>query len=133
LKIKYTFKKGKMDMFINRLKGKIWSGTLATLLLAGTLYGCNESGVISATSAPASTAGSISVDFDRQDLDSSWDGAGASQITLKGDAITLNGQGAVVNGSTVTINSAGLYTISGTLHDVRSLSIRTMKHWFTWF
>ncbi len=104
-------------MFINRLKGKIWSGTLATLLLAGTLYGCNESGVISATSAPASTAGSISVDFDRQDLDSSWDGAGASQITLKGDAITLNGQGAVVNGSTVTINSAGLYTISGTLHD----------------
>ncbi|MEQ8175428.1 MAG: carbohydrate-binding domain-containing protein [Syntrophomonadaceae bacterium] len=103
-------------MFINSLKGKILSGTLATLLLAGTLYGCSGSGVIGKSTAQTSSASPISVDFDSQDLDSSWNSQ-ASQITLNGDAICLNGQGAVVNGSTVTINAAGLYVVTGSLNE----------------
>lgn len=104
-------------MFINSLKGKILSGTLATLLLAGTLYGCSGSGVVSTSTAKTSSASSIAVEFDSQDLDSSWNAALASQIALNGDAIAFNGQGAVVNGSTITINSAGLYTVTGALND----------------
>lgn len=104
-------------MFIDSLKGKILSGTLATLLLAGTLYGCSGSGVISTSTAQTSSARSISVDFDSRDLDSSWNVTRASQITLNGDAIAFNGQGAVVNGNTITINSAGLYTVTGALND----------------
>lgn len=104
-------------MFINSLKGKILSGTLASLLLAGTLYGCSGSGVVSTSAAQTSFASSISVEFDSQDLDSSWNASQASQITLNGDAISFNGLGAVVNGSTITINSAGLYTVTGVLNE----------------
>lgn len=103
-------------MFIDSLKGKVLSGALATLLLAGTLYGCSGSGVIGTSTAQTSSASSISVDFDSQDLDSSWNSQ-ASQITLNGNAISLNGQGAVVNGSTVTINAAGLYVVTGSLNE----------------
>ena len=59
----------------------------------------------------------ISVDYDRDDLDSNVSIADISYIELKGSSITIAGDGATVNGSTITINSAGTYSISGTLDD----------------
>jgi hypothetical protein len=63
---------------------------------------------------PSST---ISVEYDREDLDSSVSSSDMSYITLEGDSITFDGTGATVNGTIITITSAGMYSISGTLYD----------------
>lgn len=59
----------------------------------------------------------ISVEYDRDDLDSSAGGSATSYIALQGDSITLEGGGATVDGNVVTITSAGSYSISGALND----------------
>jgi len=63
------------------------------------------------------TSSPISVEYDRDDLDSSVSSSDTSYIKLEGDSITFEGSGATVNGNIVTITSAGLYSISGTLND----------------
>jgi hypothetical protein len=68
-------------------------------------------------SDPADTYTPIYVEYDSDDLDSSWDNAVMSHIILQGDAITVDGDGATVDGSQITIKSAGIYGISGTLND----------------
>jgi hypothetical protein len=62
-------------------------------------------------------AAPISVDYDRDDLDSNVSSVDISYIELDGDSITFTGDGATVNGRTITITSAGTYSISGTLDD----------------
>jgi hypothetical protein len=63
------------------------------------------------------TSSPISVEYDRDDLDSSASSSDMSYIKLEGDSITFEGSGATVNGNTITITSAGMYSISGTLND----------------
>lgn len=63
------------------------------------------------------TSSPISVEYDRDDLDSSVSDSDMSYIKLEGDSITFEGSGATVNGNIVTITSAGMYSISGTLND----------------
>ena len=63
------------------------------------------------------TSSPISVEYDRDDLDSSASSSDVSYIKLEGDSITFEGSGATVNGNIVTITSAGMYNISGTLND----------------
>jgi hypothetical protein len=63
------------------------------------------------------TSSPISVEYDRDDLDSSVSSSDMSYIKLEGDSITFEGSGATVNGNIVTITSAGMYSISGTLND----------------
>ena len=63
------------------------------------------------------TSSPISVEYDRDDLDSSASRSDMSYIKLEGDSITFEGSGATVNGNTITITSAGMYSISGTLND----------------
>jgi hypothetical protein len=63
------------------------------------------------------TSSPISLEYDRDDLDSSVSSSDMSYIKLEGDSITFEGSGATVNGNIVTITSAGLYSISGTLND----------------
>jgi hypothetical protein len=63
------------------------------------------------------TSSPISVEYDRDDLDSSVSSSDMFYIKLEGDSITFEGSGATVNGNIVTITSAGMYSISGTLND----------------
>lgn len=65
----------------------------------------------------AAAASTVSVQFDGQDLEGTWDAAMAQTITLNGDAIAFSGEGASVEGSIITITTAGTYVISGTLDD----------------
>jgi hypothetical protein len=59
----------------------------------------------------------ISVEYDRDDLDSSAGSSDVSYIALEGDSIAFEGSGATASGNIVTITSAGTYSISGTLDD----------------
>lgn len=88
---------------------------LLALTLVFTLTACFSGRVESTNAVP--TSSTISVAYDSDDLDSSWNSSGMSYITLKGNSITLDGSGAIVNGSKITITSAGTYSISGTLND----------------
>ncbi len=63
---------------------------------------------------PATTPVPITVEYDRDDLDSS---ASGSDIKLAGDSIIFEGSGATVNGAIVTITSAGAYNLSGSLNN----------------
>ena len=72
---------------------------------------------VNAQQNPEITSSPISVEYDRDDLDSSVSSPDMSYIKLEGDSITFEGSGATVNGNIVTITSAGMYSISGTLND----------------
>lgn len=105
-----------MDMFTRGLKMKVISTALGLMLMTPVLSGCTSKADSSTTDA-ATNKSAISVKFDSEDLNSSWDIADASQIILKGDTISLDGKGTTVKGDTVTIQSGGVYAITGTLND----------------
>ena len=74
------------------------------------------------STATAKSTGITSVDtlivaYDEDDLDTSSDMAGLSEIELQEDTIAFEGSGATVENSVVTITAAGRYRISGTLND----------------
>lgn len=85
-----------------------------TLVLLVTSAACVGSETSVGT---ADTAGAVSVEYEEDDTDSSWNSSVTASIILEGDSITLDGSGVTVDGSTVTITSAGTYRISGTLND----------------
>jgi hypothetical protein len=70
-----------------------------------------------ASNTTGDTSGIISVVYDSDDEDDSWDSDETSQIILAGDAIEFYGSGAVVDGTQIAITSAGTYCLSGTLND----------------
>jgi hypothetical protein len=104
---------------------------LLALTLVFTLIACSGCKVEPTDAVPSSPSASgsqnktntastyipISVEYDADDVDSSWNSAEASYIMLEDDSITLDGEGATVDGSKITITSAGTYSISGTLDD----------------
>ncbi len=100
---------------------QIHAQCIAVLLALALFVACSACvGDGSAASASSTdTSGTISVEYKDEDLDSGWDSAGTTSITLNGNSITVDGSGAVVDGSTVTITSAGTYGIRGTLNDGR--------------
>ncbi len=57
------------------------------------------------------------LEFDEEDLDSSWNNEEAVQISLNGSSVQVNGSGAEASQSVVTITKAGTYVLSGTLSD----------------
>ena len=57
--------------------------------------------------------------FSKRDLDSSYDEASATKVTLADAGSKAEGDGVTVDGSTVTISAEGTYVISGTLSDGR--------------
>jgi hypothetical protein len=97
-------------------------GIVFALILIFTLSACSiaeiESvSVVTAKQVSASTGSTISVVYDSNDEDSSWNSSDLTYITLKGDSIILDGDGAVVDGNKVAITSAGTYYITGALDD----------------
>lgn len=61
--------------------------------------------------------GSMTVTYQAEDLDDSWDPGMATSIVCDGDRIQVEGSGADAEGSTVTISRAGTYVVSGILSD----------------
>lgn len=57
------------------------------------------------------------LEFDDEDLVTTWDSSQACNITLTQNNISINGSGASAEDSVVTITSAGTYVISGDLTD----------------
>ena len=77
-----------------------------------------ETGTQNSSEEPlSSTAGTITVSYDANDLEASERSAEMTTITLNGDTITVEGDGASADNTTVTISAAGMYNISGTLTD----------------
>ena len=62
-------------------------------------------------------SGTMSIVYDSDDMDSTWDSAKTSYITLNGSSITFKGKGIVVDGNKIAITSSGTYYISGKLDD----------------
>ncbi len=77
----------------------------------------SPNGSENASNTADDTSVAISVLYDSDDLDASWDNSEASHIVLAGDSIEFYGNGAVADGSQIAIISAGTYSISGTLDD----------------
>ncbi len=78
-----------------------------------------EEAVTLNSSEPAlsSTARTISVSYDANDLEASESSVEMTTISLTGNSIDVVGNGASVDGSTVTIFETGMYSISGILND----------------
>jgi hypothetical protein len=101
--------------------------TKFTVLLAAALVAlAGLTGCSSSTGAATSTAGAagssteiaaMAVEYSSEDLDSAWDPAAATTITLQGSSIAVEGSGAASAGSKLTITAAGTYVFSGTLTD----------------
>ena len=77
----------------------------------------SESSDTKSEAASANEKTASSVDFDKEDTDTSYDENGSVSITLNGNSASVSGDGAKADGSTVTISKAGTYVISGKLDD----------------
>ncbi|MDD4238872.1 MAG: carbohydrate-binding domain-containing protein [Desulfotomaculaceae bacterium] len=96
------------------------------LLVAALVAITGFTGCSSDTGAATNTAGAngtsteiaaIAVEYSSEDLDSTWDPATATTITLQGSSIEVAGSGAASEGSKLTITAAGTYVLGGTLTD----------------
>lgn len=101
-------------MALSKQRKKLISLIMGLVLLSGITAGCSRSSSTTADDSAAAIS-SLSVDFDSEDLDSSWDSTKATRIILTGDQINVTGSGAVASGSTVTIQAGGVYVVSGSL------------------
>jgi hypothetical protein len=65
----------------------------------------------------ATSHSTLSVVYDDNDEDASWNNTDLTYIRLKGTEIAVDGPGAVVDGNKIAITSEGTYYITGTLDD----------------
>jgi len=77
----------------------------------------SSSDVINTNVSQGISGSDIAVQYDKDDVDSSWSSSEASHIILKGDSISFTGSGATVDGNKITVSAAGTYSITGTLSD----------------
>ncbi len=68
-------------------------------------------------STEAVKSGVIDFKYTERELDGSYNEAGATSITLKGDTADVNGTGASASGGIVTVSDEGTYILNGTLND----------------
>jgi hypothetical protein len=97
---------------------KIFFLMFLALAVSIACAGCLDSTLSAGTQGTeAVPSGTVSVTYDKDDLDPGQDTSGASSISLQGNSITFNGTGITVHGTQVTITSGGTYSIRGTLDD----------------
>lgn len=98
--------------------------TMPWLICAGlivtNLSSCGgTAGAVGTVSAGGTTASqaqtTIDTQFTDRDLQTSYDEAASTKITLSDGASTVSGSGVSVQGDTVTISKEGVYVIAGTL------------------
>ena len=115
------------------LRTRILPALLAIVLCLPLLASCTAqqssaltSDITPSTSATPTTGSSgssgaavvdVSVTYDNDDLDATWDAATATTISLAGSIPTITGAGAALTTDQVIIASAGTYVLNGTLDD----------------
>lgn len=72
---------------------------------------------VSAGNLSQSGENALSLEFDSEDLDSSYNESECTKINLSGSGATVSGSGVTVENGNITITFAGNYIISGTLTD----------------
>ena len=72
---------------------------------------------VSAGNLSQSGENALSLEFDSEDLDASYNESECTKINLSGSGATVSGSGVTVENGNITIISAGSYIISGTLTD----------------
>lgn len=98
---------------------KSLSVSLSILVITASIAGCSNN-VDAKTTLPTeelSELTSLSVEYKKEDINSSYDTSKASNITLNGDKISVSGSGATAKDSTLTISKAGVYVLKGKLND----------------
>ncbi|MEL7624380.1 MAG: carbohydrate-binding domain-containing protein [Clostridiales bacterium] len=99
----------------------VFSLLLAACIIAISVFaGCSAGqGPGPAAAAPQAEEGTIAPELtartESEDLETAWDEAAATMISLEGESITVNGEGAAAKDSVLTITKAGAYVVSGTL------------------
>lgn len=108
---------------------KLTAAMAAGIIAIFTITGCampwqkaadDSSSNVSAVSAgnlSQSGENALSLEFDSEDLDSSYNESECTKINLSGSGATVSGSGVTVENGNITITSAGSYIISGTLTD----------------
>lgn len=106
------------------------SKLLILFLFLSILTGCGPTDPASGDSVSPAEITPITVNYTSEDMDSGWDPATASAITLNGSSISVSGptsdsasalsaDAVSVEGSSLTIKDSGTYVISGKLADGR--------------
>ena len=108
---------------------KLTAAMAAGIIAIFTITGCampwqkaaddSSSNVSTASTGNLSQSGenALSLEFDSEDLDSSYNESECTKINLSGSGATVSGSGVTVENGNITITSAGSYIISGTLTD----------------
>lgn len=108
---------------------KLTAAMAAGIIAIFTITGCampwqkaaddSSSNVSTASAGNLSQSGenALSLEFDSEDLDSSYNESECTKINLSGSGATVSGSGVTVENGNITITSAGSYIISGTLTD----------------
>jgi hypothetical protein len=70
-------------------------------------------------SGTTSYSAALTLAYDENDLDASWDQSKSSLITLAGGTVRFDGSGATASGTKVTITQAGTYAVTGQAQDAQ--------------
>lgn len=108
---------------------KLTAAVAAGIIAIFTITGCampwqkaaddssSNVSTVSAGNPSQSGENALSLEFDSEDLDSSYNESECTKINLSGSGATVSGSGVTVENGNITITSAGSYIISGTLTD----------------
>jgi hypothetical protein len=108
---------------------KLTSAIAAGIIAIFTITGCampwqkaaddssSNVSTVSAGNLSQSGENALSLEFDSEDLDSSYNESECTKINLSGSGATVSGSGVTVENGNITITSVGSYIISGTLTD----------------
>lgn len=108
---------------------KLTSAMAAGIIAIFTITGCampwqkaaddssSNVSTVSAGNLSQSGENALSLEFDSEDLDSSYNESECTKINLSGSGATVSGSGVTVENGNITITSVGSYIISGTLTD----------------
>ena len=108
-----------------KLTAAMAAGIIAIFTIAGCAMPWQKAADDSSSNVSTVSAGNLSqsgenalsLEFDSEDLDASYNESECTKINLSGSGATVSGSGVTVENGNITIISAGSYIISGTLTD----------------
>ena len=108
-----------------KLAAAMAAGTIAIFTITGCAMPWQKAADNSSSNVSTVSAGNLSqsgenalsLEFDSEDLDSSYNESECTKINLSGSGATVSGSGVTVENGNITITFAGNYIISGTLTD----------------
>lgn len=94
---------------------RIAAWLVCACLIVTNLTGCESAPSAGDAASVAGTSATADAQFTNRDLQTSYDEATSTKITLSDGASTVSGSGASVQGDTITISKEGVYVITGVL------------------